>query len=134
MIKVQFKNCYSNKYEGKSYAYQDYEDAAVGDIVVVNTINGYAIAKVIEINVTNYYTDLKQLSTVEKVIITDKEIKQKEKEAYEKKVKINDFIQRAKRTNLMNKLTEIAETNEERELLKSLDEDILERMVNVLNI
>ena len=134
MIKVQFKNCYSNKYEGKNYAYQDYENAAVGDIVVVNTINGYAIAKVIEINVTNYYTDLKQLSTVEKVIITDKEIKQKEKEAYEKKVKINDFIQRAKRTNLMNKLTEIAETNEERELLKSLDEDILERMVNILNI
>lgn len=134
MIKVQFKNCYSNKYEGKNYVYQDYENAAVGDIVVVNTINGYAIAKVIEINVTNYYIDLKQLSTVEKVIITDKEIKQKEKEAYEKKVKINDFIQRAKRTNLMNKLTEIAETNEERELLKSLDEDILERMVNILNI
>ena len=134
MIKVQFKNCYSNKYEGKNYAYQDYENAAVGDIVVVNTVNGYAIAKVVEINVTNYYIDLKQLSTVEKVIITDKEIKQKEKEAYEKKVKINNFIQRAKRTNLMNKLTEIAETNEERELLKSLDEDILEKMVNVLNI
>ena len=70
MVKVQFKNCYSNKYEGKNYAYQDYEDAAVGDIVVVNTINGYAVAKVVEVNAFDFDRDESTLSTIAKIIIT----------------------------------------------------------------
>ena len=54
MVKVQFKNNYENVYGGKEYTYNDYENAAVGDIVAVKTQSGYQIAKDSQIDITDY--------------------------------------------------------------------------------
>ena len=120
MIKVQFKNCYSNKYEGKNYAYQDYEDAAVGDIVVVNTINGYAVAKVVEVNAFDFDRDESTLSTIAKIIITEKELMEKKK------------AESARKATLLNELKALKTDDNYEKLLNSLSNEELEKVYRMI--
>lgn len=119
MIKVQFKNNYENVYSGREYLYNDYDNAEVGDIVVVNTCQGYAIARVSTINValSDINIDLNRIQTVEKVIITKKELDLRAKLKYEKQVKMNEFAAEAKRKMLLGYLSGFT-TNED--LLKEI--------------
>ena len=107
MIKVQFKNNYENMYSGKGFLYKDYPNVEVGDIVVANTVGGYAIARVSEINVYDATFDLNRLQTIEKVVITKKEQEEREKIAYEKKVKMAKFVEEARRKAALQYLTSL---------------------------
>ena len=49
MIRVVFKLNKQNGFDNTSFVYADYEGVLVGDIVVVNTRYGYAVAKVDEV-------------------------------------------------------------------------------------
>ena len=117
MIKVQFKNNYENNYMGKEYTYKDYSNAEVGDIVVANTQSGYAVARVSQVNIIDTNIDLNRLNTIEKVIVTKKEIDEKAKQEYDKKLKINQFVVEAKRKCLLGYLSDF--TTDEN-LLKDL--------------
>ena len=105
MIKVKFKNTYEDTYNGREYYYKDFDGVQVGDIVVVNTRSGYAIAKVSEINCTNLVGDTSRLATIEKIIITQKELDEKEQLEREKQIRINDFVNEAKRKALLGHLS-----------------------------
>lgn len=132
MIKVQFKNCYSNKYEGKNYTYQDYEDAAVGDIVVVNTINGYAVAKVVEVNAFDFDRDESTLSTIAKVIITEKELMEKKKAEYERRLEMKNFVKSARKATLLNELKALKTDDNYEKLLNSLSNEELEKVYRMI--
>lgn len=132
MVKVQFKNCYSNKYEGKNYAYQDYKDAAVGDIVVVNTINGYAVAKVVEVNAFDFDRDESTLSTVAKVIITEKELMEKKKAEYERRLEMKNFVKSARKATLLNELKALKTDDNYEKLLNSLSNEELEKVYRMI--
>lgn len=124
MIKVQFKNNYENIYSGKEYTYKDYEGAEVGDIVVVNTNCGYAIARVSQVNVINYDINIDMLSTVEKIIITQKEIEERAKVKYERIKQLKEIAKAARRKALIDNLTDYIST-EELSKIKDLTEEEL---------
>ena len=125
MVKVQFKNTYENIYGNKEYTYKDYEGAAVGDVVVVNTQNGYAIARVSQVNVIDYNIDVNKLSTVEKVIITQEEIDKKKKAEYERREKIRQLAHAARKKALIRGLSHYLETEEQFNLIYNLSEEEL---------
>lgn len=124
MIKVQFKNNYENIYSGKEYTYKDYEGAEVGDIVVVNTNCGYAIARVSQVNVINYDINIDMLSTVEKIIITQKEIEERAKVKYERIKQLKEIAKAARRKALIDNLTDYIST-EQLSKIKDLTEEEL---------
>ena len=132
MVKVQFKNNYENTYGGKEYTYNDYENAAVGDIVVVNTQSGYAIAKVSQIDITDYKINPDKLAFVEKVIVTQKELDEKEKAEYEKHLKITRFLENAKRKAVIEQLSNYAEDKETKDLFAKLTNSELESIYKAL--
>ena len=132
MVKVQFKNSYENVYGGKEYTYNDYENAAVGDIVVVNTQSGYAIAKVSQIDITDYKMNPDKLAFVEKVIVTQKELDEKEKAEYEKHLKIAKFLENAKRKAVIEQLSNYAEDKETKDLFAKLTNSELESIYKAL--
>ena len=132
MVKVQFKNNYENVYGGKEYTYNDYKNAAVGDIVVVNTQSGYAIAKVSQIDITDYKINPDKLAFVEKVIVTQKELDEKEKADYEKHLKIARCLENAKRKAVIEQLSNYAEDQETKDLLAKLTNSELESIYKAL--
>ena len=132
MVKVQFKNNYENAYGGKEYTYNDSENAAVGDIVVVHTQSGYAIAKVSQIDITDYKMNPDKLAFVEKVIVTQKELDEKEKAEYEKHLKITRFLENAKRKAVIEQLSNYAEDKETKDLFAKLTNSELESIYKAL--
>ena len=76
-IKVNFKKNYENDFDDRSYTYENELEVEEGDIVVVETSKGLAIAKVAEVNVENDYDgELKKTVVIAKTAI---EIKEEEK-------------------------------------------------------
>ncbi len=133
MIKVRFKNNYENSYNGKEYTYKDYENAAVGDIVVVNTAYGYGVAKVSQIDIVDFNINPNILKSVAKVIKTQAEIDQEEKAEYDKKILINKFISDTKKNTLIKLLSDYAqEDSEYLKMLKTLTLEELERIYDLL--
>lgn len=126
MIKVQFKNNYENIYEGKEYTYNNYDNAAVGDIVVVNTQKGFAIAKVSQIDIIDYNINPDRLAYVEKVIVTQKQLDEKQKEEYDKQLKIARFLENAKRKIIIEQLSNYTDDNEIKDLFTKLNNSELE--------
>lgn len=126
MIKVQFKDNYENEYKGKEYTYNNYDNAAVGDIVVVNTCKGFAIAKVSQIDIIDYDINPNRLASVEKVIVTQKQIEEKEKEEYNKQLKISEFLEKAKRKIIIEQLSNYTDDNEIKDLFTKLNNNELE--------
>lgn len=132
MIKVQFKNSYENAFVGKEYTYQDYNNAEIGDIVVANTQHGYEIARVSQINVIDNNIDLDKIKTIEKVIISKKEIEEKEKQEYEKKIKMNQFVNEAKRKCLLGYLSDFTQDANMLKELSNFNTEELETISKLL--
>mgnify|MGYP001038271968 CR=1 FL=1 len=132
MVKVQFKNNYENVYSGKEYTYKDYEGAAVGDIVVVNTNCGFAIARVSQVNISNYDYDINKLKSVAKIIVTQQEI-EKEKEAKAKKqAEIEVITAKLRKAYLIDALGKGLDATERLTLTQMSNED-LEQIYENLN-
>ena len=68
MIKVVFKKEREKGFNDTEFTYASYHNAEIGDIVVVETRYGYAIAKVTAINVVDERFDEDNLSIVKSVI------------------------------------------------------------------
>lgn len=128
MIKVVFKNMYDDIYGSKEYTYRDYEGVSVGDIVVVNTKGGYSIAKVTKTDIVDFRYKIEDLQSIEKIIISQKELEEKQKEEYEKQEKLNKFINETKRKTLLDKLKTYNDNKEYSEFLDTLSLEELEKL------
>jgi len=134
MVKVQFKNTYENIYNGREYYYKDFDGVEIGDIVVVNTRSGYAIARVSDINCTNFVGDTDRLATIEKIVITKKELDEKEQLEKEKQIRINNFVNEAKRKALLGHLSDFTTDENFLKELASLSLVELETISNLLSL
>lgn len=103
MIRVIFKVEKKNEYGTQEFTYKDYENAEVGDIVVVNTRYGYAIAKVTAVNIYDSRFNENNLASVVQTIYTaaDARAEQAKKDAY------NVLVAKVKREALLKGLKTI---------------------------
>lgn len=132
MIKVQFKNNYENTYGGKEYTYKDYEGAAIGDIVVVNTSSGYAIARVSQVGIIDYNYDVNRLKTVVKTVITQKEIEEARIAEAKKQAEIEAITAKLRKAYLIDTLGRGLDANDKLSLIQMSNED-LEKIYENLN-
>lgn len=132
MIKVRFKNQYRNEYDSKEYTYAS-ADVAVGDIVVVDTVNGYAIAQVSKIGILdmNYRED--ELKRVVSVVKTNAQIVAERIQQYRLENRLNRIAKEVKRKKVLDVLREKVSTvdanfleNLDYETLLNLEEKIKE--------
>ena len=132
MIKVRFKNQYRNEYDSKEYTYAS-ADVAVGDIVVVDTVNGYAIAQVSKIGILdmNYRED--ELKRVVSVVKTNAQIIAERMQQYRLENRLNRIAKEVKRQKVLDILREKVSIvdanfleNLDYETLLSLEEKIKE--------
>lgn len=68
LIKVVFKKNKADGFDNQEFTYAGYEGVEVGDIVVVNTRYGFAIAKVTEVAVESNMFSEGNIATVETII------------------------------------------------------------------
>lgn len=129
MINVVFKDNCSATYGNKRYTYKSYEGAEIGDIVAVNTINGLALAKVVDVNVDFYAYDLSTLKSVFKVVKSRSEIKAE----FEKRQKTYELAQELKRMNILNSLKSISTSKKLDEELDNLSLEELENLVSKIS-
>lgn len=131
MIKVVFKDAYNDVYKTQEYTYQDYEGAAVGDIVVVNTRNGYAIAKITQVDVEDYNYDVAKLSKVVKIIVSQKEIEEAKQAEIKRKQEIEAITAKLRKAYLIDALGKGLDANERLGLIQMSNEDLEEIYENL---
>lgn len=131
MIKVVFKDAYNDVYKTQEYTYQDYEGAAVGDIVVVNTRNGYAIAKITQVDVEDYNYDVAKLSKVVKIIVSQKEIEEARQAEIKRKQEIEAITAKLRKAYLIDALGKGLDANERLGLIQMSNEDLEEIYENL---
>lgn len=131
MIKVVFKSQYGDSYKEQEYTYKDYEGAAVGDIVVVNTRNGYAIAKITQVDTQDCNYTEKGLSSIVKTIISQKEILEKEKAELKRKQEIETITAKLRKAYLVEELGKGLDNAEKLDLIKMSNEDLEEIYKNL---
>ena len=100
MIRVIFKKDKNLEYGQDKFTYADYQNAEVGDVVVANTRYGYAIAKVVEVNIEDERFNEDNLATIEKVIKSNAEYKAEQAKALERK----NLIKRFRRKKILEEL------------------------------
>lgn len=132
MIKVQFKNNYEDIYAGKEYTYKDFDGVEVGDIVVVNTNNGFALARISQVNVEDYTTNPDRLASIQTIVLTQKEIDEKEKKEYEKQLAVARFLEATKRQSLLDYLEDFTNKEEDKKLFETLTISELEKLCDAL--
>lgn len=111
-VKVQFKGAYSDDYTGKEYEFGTYDKLEVGDMVVVDTVNGLGIAKVSQIDTAglNSYklvickVDLKQHEVRVQKEKLKAEIEAKMKARLEESIKLETYRKIAESDSEMKKL------------------------------
>lgn len=131
MLKVQFKNNYENIYSGKEYTYKDYENAAIGDIVVVNTSYGYAIARVSKVNVLDCDYDTNKLKSVVKVIVTQQEIEREKEAKARKQAEIEAVTAKLRKAYLIDALGKGLDATERLTLVQMSNEDLEQIYANL---
>ena len=124
MISVKFKEQYSDSWSVKEYFYEDYEGVEIGDIVLVDTINGIALAKVSQIDLFND-TDFK-LRKVIKIIITQKEENEKREEELKRQARLKEIKDEIKRAEFNKRLESLGLTD----LVKEIKDFPLEELIN----
>ena len=124
MISVKFKEQYSDSWSIKEYFYEDYEGVEVGDIVLVDTVNGIALAKVSQIDLFND-TDFK-LRKVIKVIITQKEENEKKEKELKRQARLKEIKDEIKRAEFNKRLESLGLTD----LVKEIKDFSLEELIN----
>ena len=121
MVRVVFKLNKQSGYDGVQFTYADYEGVSVGDIVVVNTRYGYAIAKVTDINYYDETFDTGSLATI-KCIVEGKAEREAEKA---RKDRIVELVKEVKRNQIAKTISSLGLGSESEELIKSMNEDEL---------
>lgn len=131
MIKVVFKIDRKNAYGEQEFTYADYNNADIGDIVVVNTRYGFAIAKVTAVGIYDERFDENNLATIVTTICTAEQIREEEarKKFYE------TFKKRIKRNNLLKKISSIGLDSTDYELVQKMsDAELVDFYKSINNI
>ena len=127
-IRVVFKLNKSEGYDNNhAFTYVGYDGVEVNDIVVVNTRYGYAIAKVVEVDVNDDFNE-DNLATVEKVIETAEYQRQEQA----KKDVYNQLVQKIKRTQMEKALLALGLENKEQDLIKAMTDTELKTFYNAI--
>ena len=124
MISVKLKEQYSDSWSIKEYFYEDYEGVEVGDIVLVDTVNGIALAKVSQTDLFND-TDFK-LRKVIKVIITQKEENEKKEKELKRQARLKEIKNEIKRAEFNKRLESLGLTD----LVNEIKDFSLEELIN----
>ena len=127
-IRVAFKLNKSEGYDNNhAFTYVGYDGVEVNDIVVVNTRYGYAIAKVVEVDVNDNFNE-DNLATVEKVIETAEYQRQEQK----KQEQYNNLIKKIKRNQIETALLSLTTTSAEQDLIKNMTDKEIKTFYNAL--
>lgn len=132
MIKVQFKNNYQDTYGGNEYTYNNFAGVEVGDIVVVNTNSGFAIAKVSQVDITDLRYDEDMLKDVECIVKTNKQIEKEKEEAIKMHTQLQSIVRNAHRKSLLDQL-KLVTSEEDYKVLEQLDYDRLIKVAKVIS-
>lgn len=132
MIKVQFKNNYQDTYGGNEYTYNNFAGVEVGDIVVVNTNSGFAIAKVSQVDITDLRYDEDMLKNVECIVKTNKQIEKEKEEAVKMHTQLQSIVRNAHRKSLLDQL-KLVTSEEDYKVLEQLDYDRLIKVAKVIS-
>lgn len=132
MIKVQFKNNYQDTYGGNEYTYNNFAGVEVGDIVVVNTNSGFAIAKVSQVDITDLRYDEDMLKDVECIVKTNKQIEKEKEETIKMHTQLQSIVRNAHRKSLLDQL-KLVTSEEDYKVLEQLDYDRLIKVAKVIS-
>lgn len=128
-IKVVFKLNKTNGYdEDNKFTYAGYEGVEVNDIVVVNTRYGYAIAKVVEVDVEDERFSEENLATVKEVV----ETAETQRAEQEKKDSYNRLVKKIKREQMETALLTLTKDAAEQDLIKGMSEQDLKTFYNAI--
>lgn len=128
-IKVVFKLSKTNGYdEDNKFTYAGYEGVEVNDIVVVNTRYGYAIAKVVEVDVEDERFSEENLATVKEVV----ETAETQRAEQEKKDSYNRLVKKIKREQMETALLTLTKDAAEQDLIKGMSEQDLKTFYNAI--
>lgn len=129
MIRVVFKKDKNLEYGQDKFTYADYQNAEVGDVVVANTRYGYAIAKVVEVNIEDERFNEDNLATIEKVIKSNAEYKAEQEKALERK----NLIKRFRRKKILEELFRLDFNEHDKNLIAEMVEEDLEGLYKEIN-
>ena len=129
MIRVVFKKDKNLEYGQDKFTYADYQNAEVGDVVVANTRYGYAIAKVVEVNIEDERFNENNLATIEKVIKSNAEFKAEQAKALERK----NLIERFRRKKILEELFRLDFNEHDKNLIAEMVEEDLEGLYKEIN-
>lgn len=91
-INVKFQEEPNNTFSTKDYSFNcKYEDVKVGDIVVVETVRGYQVAKVSQINIANKVTK-EVIAIISNEIAIHKDMVEKKEKLNEISKKLNEKV------------------------------------------
>lgn len=128
-IKVVFKLSKASGYdEDNKFTYAGYEGVEVNDIVVVNTRYGYAIAKVVEVDVEDERFSEENLATVKEVV----ETAETQRAEQEKKDSYNRLVKKIKREQMETALLTLTKDAAEQDLIKGMSEQDLKTFYNAI--
>ena len=128
MIKVVFKLNKQNGYDTDAFTYADYVNAEVGDIVVAETRYGYAIAKVIEINVNDNRFDEDSLAQIKTIIESAAEQRNEQERINRQK----NLITRMRRTKILDALTKMNFEDSDKNIINTMTYKELDNFYNEL--
>ena len=129
MIRVVFKKDKNLEYGQDKFTYADYQNAEVGDVVVANTRYGYAIAKVVEVNIEDERFNENNLATIEKVIKSNAEYRAEQAKALERK----NLIKRFRRKKILEELFRLDFNEHDKNLIAEMVEEDLEGLYKEIN-
>lgn len=128
MIKVVFKLNKQNGYDTDAFTYADYVNAEVGDIVVAETRYGYAIAKVIEININDDRFDEDSLAQIKTIIESAAEQKYKQERINKQK----NLITRMRRAKILDALTKMNFEDSDKKIINIMTDKELNKFYDDL--
>ena len=128
MIKVVFKLNKQNDYDTTPFTYADYSGIEINDIVVVETRYGYAIAKVVEVNVNDNRFNEENLANVK--IIIESAAEQREKQDRIRRQK--DLITRIHRGKILDMLSKMSFEEEDTNIINTMTDNELDQFYNEL--
>lgn len=121
IIRVVFKLNKQVGYDNIGFDYKGYENAEVGDIVVVDTRYGYGIAKVVAIDIKDSQfaeSDLREVKTIVESAAA-------QRQEVERKAQIKELAKTIRRNNLENQIKNLGLTEVQMTLVKEMTDDEL---------
>lgn len=131
MIKVQFKSNYQDSYGGNEYTYNNFDGIEVGDIAVVNTNSGFALARVSQVDITDLRYDEDMLKNVECIVKTNKQIEKEREEAAKMQAQLQLIVRNAHKKSLLDQL-KLVTSEEDYKVLEQLDYEKLVKVAKII--